>query len=118
MKKRKKTRKILFLDILSKSRYWRYHLGKSTPAQEKLKLKKNEAIIDMSLFNLAKHVGRKLTEDEEIEVLTIVDKITPKRKDGNYMVDLLPFNYAWKIYEAKKDIGLDKFIGKLEVDIS
>ncbi len=67
------------------------------------------------MYSLAKYVGRKLTEEEEIKILTIVDIYTPKNKAGGYLVDLLPFDYAWQISEAKIEGELDKFIGDLEV---
>lgn len=108
----KKERKIKLIDILKKLNF-----SKKTPAQEKLQIKKNEAIIDMSLKKLEKYVGRKLTEEEETEILEIVDKYTPKNKVGNYLVDLLPFDYAWQIHEAKMEGELDKFIGELEVKL-
>ncbi len=108
----KKERKIKLVDILKKLNF-----SHQTPAQKKLQLKKNEAIIDMSLKKLAKYVGRKLTEEEETEVLTIVDIHTPKNKAGGYLVDLLPFDYAWQIHEAKMEGELDKFIGELEVKL-
>jgi len=113
MKGRKKIHKIKLSDILSK-----WNTSNLTPKQEKLRIIDNTTTIDNRLKSLATYVGRKLTEDEEEQILTIVDKLTPKKKDGNYLVDLLPFNYAWEIYMTKKDKELDKFMGKLEVDLS
>jgi len=107
----KKT-KIKLSEILSK---WR--AKKLTAKEKKLDLKKNEETIDNRLKILSDYVGRKLTINEEEAVLTIVDRYTPKDKDGDYLFDLLPFNYAWQIYETKKGRELDKFMGKLEVDL-
>ena len=55
-----------------------------------------------------------MTEEEEIAILEIVDEYTPKDKDGDYLVSLLPFEYAWEIYENKNE-ELDEFIGKLKI---
>ena len=62
----KKERKIKLIDILKKLNF-----SKKTPAQEKLQIKKNEAIIDMSLKKLSKYVGRKLTEAVSYTHLTL-----------------------------------------------
>ena len=62
------------------------------------------------------YLGREITDDEEVAILRIVDKYTPVNKKGDYIVDLLPFEYAWKIYLAKKDIELEQFLEGLEVD--
>ena len=67
----------------------------------KPELEANEEIIDENLEGLAYYIGRELTPEEEDEILTIVDEFTPKDEKGNYLVDLLPFDYAWEIYLAK-----------------
>ncbi len=46
-------------------------------------------------------IGRYLKEFEENAVLDIVDELTPEGADGKYLVDLLPFDYAWEIYKAR-----------------
>ncbi len=61
----------------------------------------NIEIIDENLEGLSYSIGRELTEEEEDEILMIVDEFTPKNEKGNYLVDLLPFDYAWEIYQAK-----------------
>jgi len=77
---------------------------------ESLKMEDNVAEIDERLEDLAIHLDRELTEYEERRILEIVDEYTPKDKDGDYLTDLLPFDYAWKIYEAKKDVGWERFL--------
>jgi hypothetical protein len=72
--------------------------------QEKLRVSGNIAIIDENLENLSLYVGRLLTEDETSAILDIVDEYTPKDDKENYLVELLPFDYAWKIYEAKNSL--------------
>jgi hypothetical protein len=83
----------------------RYTLADLLRQQEALRLKENVSEIDERLEDLVEYLGRELTEDETSAILDIVDEYTPKDKDGNYLVELLPFEYAWEIYEAKKSVG-------------
>jgi hypothetical protein len=69
---------------------------------EKQQIEGNIAVIDIQLLGLQNMIGRELTEDEQSTILDIVDEYTPKDKDGNYLCRLLPFEYAWEIYEIKK----------------
>lgn len=64
-------------------------------------LARNESVIDNNLQDLQDYVGRKLSEDEQVGILEIVDEYTPKDADGNYSGDLLPFDKAMEIYELK-----------------
>ena len=66
------------------------------------RIKGNIEIIDDQFLELEEMIGRELTEEEQSEVLDIVDQYTPKDKEGNYLCSLLPFDYAWEIYETKK----------------
>ncbi len=63
-------------------------------------VKEEEAEIDKQLEDLEELIGRKLTRDEQFAILTIVDEHSIKDDDG-YIVEFLPFDYAWKIYQAK-----------------
>lgn len=64
-------------------------------------LARNESVIDNNLQDLQDYVGRKLTEEEQVGILEVVDEYTPKDADGNYSGDLLPFDKAMEIYELK-----------------
>ena len=90
-------------------------LNNLTPEQEALRVKNNEAEIDRKFEYLTELIGRELTEKEEDDFLDIVDEYTPKDRDGNYLIDLVPFDYAWEIYEARKKVELDDFLLGLEV---
>lgn len=68
-------------------------------------VKDNVAEIDERLEDLVEYLGRELTEGETSAILDIVDEYTPKDSKGNYLIELLPFDYAWRVYEAKKSIG-------------
>ena len=70
---------------------------------EKLRREDNEAKINQELVCLERRIGRKLTNQEEYDVLEIVDRYTPDDGKGRYLTDLLPFDYAWKIYVAKQE---------------
>ena len=95
---RKKPKKFTLEEILPK-----YTLEDVLPDKEANE--DNLAKIDARLDGLEKYLGRELTEDEEMAILDIVDEYTPKDKKGNYLVPLIPFDYAWKIYEAMKENG-------------
>ena len=62
----------------------------------------NIAIIDERLDELAEMLGRQLTDEEQSAILDIVDEHTPTGKDGMYLYPLLPFDYAWQIYQLKQ----------------
>lgn len=112
MKKEKPQKRKKLSQILSK-----YNFPKEeNPREEKIRIEENEDIIDEKLDELEEYVGRKLTDKEEDDILAIVDELTPVGKNGKYIVGLLPFDYAWTIYEARKDQELEHFLGDLEVD--
>ena len=83
----------------------RYTLDDLIQRQEALRINDNVSEIDDRLEDLTEYLGREMTEDETSAILDIVDEYTPKDKDGNYLVGLIPFDYAWEIYQAKKSIG-------------
>lgn len=74
---------------------------------EELFIERNIAIIDRSLAELECSLGRNLTEEEEYEILDIVDDLTPTGEDGKYICALIPFDYAWQVYQTRQ---LRKFI--------
>ncbi len=61
-----------------------------------------DELLDSYFEDLYEMIGRKLEESEEEEFLDVVDEFTPTGKDGKYLVDLCPFDYAWAIYQARK----------------
>lgn len=69
---------------------------------EELLLERNIAIIDQHLAELECSLGRNLTEKEEYEILDIVDDLTPTDEDGKYICALIPFDYAWQVYQTKQ----------------
>ncbi len=75
---------------------------------EDIRVEKNIDKINDNFEELSENIGRELTEYEQSAVLDIVDKYTPKDDKGNYAVSLLPFDYAWEIYEAERDGKWDK----------
>jgi len=86
----------------------------------KLKKADKEAYLARIIDGLAKleaHIGRDLTEYEAIAVFDIAEEFSPKDEKGNYWIkELLPFPYAWKIYEAKRKIILKRFQQLLELE--
>lgn len=76
---------------------------------EDRRVEKNIEIIDENLKYLAEYVGRELTDYEENFILDIIDEYTPKDANGNYLIDILPLDYAWEIYQAKRAIALERF---------
>lgn len=51
---------------------------------ERIRIERNEKMIDAELAYLAEHVGRELAEQEQSDVLDIVDEYTPKDESRNY----------------------------------
>lgn len=68
---------------------------------EELRVEANVQIIEDKFADLEEYLDREITEKEQDAILDIIDEFTPKDKDGNYLVDLLPFEYAWQIHQAK-----------------
>lgn len=60
----------------------------------------NEEIIDNSLEQLQESIGKKLTEKQEEDILTIVDEFSPVGEDGKY-ISLFPFDKAYEIYTLR-----------------
>jgi hypothetical protein len=62
------------------------------------------ALLDHLIAELEKHLGKKLTKDEQHDVLDIVEECSAKDKDG-YIIEYAPLDYAWMIYLIRKDDG-------------
>ena len=80
-----------------------YELNAYFQERKELQTQENIEIIDERFDDLAKYIGRELTEEEQSALLDIVDEHTPKNSQGNYAIDLFPFEYAWRIYETKRN---------------
>ncbi|MDR3642873.1 MAG: hypothetical protein P4L74_04575 [Candidatus Doudnabacteria bacterium] len=78
-----------------------HKVAQKQASDEDQRIEGNIGIIDEQFLELEEIVGRELTEEEQSAILDIVDEYTPKDKDGNYLCSLLPFDYAWEIYEVK-----------------
>ncbi len=102
MKKKNNKKEILTTDLFPE--YTMEYLRNSL---EESRLKGNIDSIEEKLEELSGILGRKLREDEVEEILGIVDQYTPLDEDGNYLTDLLPFEYAWKVYKARRLKMLD-----------
>ena len=110
---KKKSRKFAHDKMLSKMTledvFWvvmeeRKVMKRQPVIDEDQRVKNNIEIIDQRFSDLGEMIGRELTEEEESAILDIVDDYTPKNKEGNYLCSLLPFDYAWEIYEAKNNL--------------
>ena len=107
--KRRRSRKCEFLDTLLK------RLGdKISPYQDDILKEIYEEEIAERLEDLNEYIGREITNKERRGLLDIVSEYTPRGKDGNFLVDYLPFEYAWEIYEAKKEAELEQFLCDLQ----
>ena len=78
-----------------------HKVAQKQATDEDQRIEGNIAIIDEKFLELQAMIGRELTEEEQSVILDIVDEHTPKDKDGNYLCSLLPFDYAWEIYEVQ-----------------
>lgn len=73
---------------------------KAENRNEANQLEENEDIIEDNLLSLQQHIGKKLTQDTEEAVLSIVDEFSPTGEDGKY-ISLFPFDKAYEIYELR-----------------
>lgn len=69
--------------------------------EEIQRTEENVEVLDSNFESLAELVGRDLSEAEQSAVLDIVDKYTPKDREGNYAGEIMSFEDAWEIYELK-----------------
>jgi CYTH domain-containing protein len=95
---RKKQRRYTLADIVPRTT-----LDDLFREQEESFVQESEAEIDKRLEDLEELIGRELTGDERFAILTIVEKQSLKDDEG-YIIDYLPFDYAWKIYQAKHKV--------------
>ena len=68
--------------------------------EEEIALERNEEVIDENLEQLQESIGRKLTQKQEEDILSIVDEFSPTGPDGKY-ITLFPFDKAFEIYQLR-----------------
>ena len=66
-----------------------------------------ERLIDENIYKLSDLIGRKLTKDEKRKVCGIVDRYSPKLRNGD-VIDYFPFDLAWNIYKILKKNNFDE----------
>jgi len=66
-----------------------------------------ERLIDENIYKLSDLIGRKLTKDEKRKVCGIVDRYSPKLRNGD-VIDFFPFDLAWNIYKILKKNNFDE----------
>lgn len=98
---KKGTKKYKLDDFLPKHTFDEY-----LKKQEDIRVEKNMDIIDDKFEELEEYLDRELTEYEMSALLDVIDEITPKDSNGDYVAGLVPFEFAWEIYEAKREMML------------
>ena len=76
------------------------------------KAKKDEYddMFDKAFEELEDFVGREVEKYEAYAVFDLVEEIMPKDGNGKYLINELPdLIWVWKIYEAKRNIILNRF---------
>ena len=66
-----------------------------------------DRLLDENINKLSALIGRKLTKVEEKKVFRIVERYSPKLRDGN-IIDYFPFDLAWNIYKILKKNDFDE----------
>ncbi len=74
-----------------------------------------ERLIDENIYKLSDLIGRKLTKDEKRKVCGIVDRYSPKLRNGD-VIDFFPFDLAWNIYKILKKNNFDEGCLKHSLD--
>lgn len=76
---------------------------RSQQSEEVKAIEENEQLIDSSLTELQSNLGKKFTQKQEEELLTIVDEFSPVGADGKY-ISLFPFDKAYEIYTLRQGV--------------
>lgn len=66
-----------------------------------------DRLLDENINKLSDLIGRKLTKEEKRKVFVIVERYSPKLRDGN-IIDYFPFDLAWNIYKIIKKNNFDE----------
>ncbi len=61
-----------------------------------------EREIDRLFERFYTKLGRRLTEEEYLGVLNIVEELSPKDPEGEICGPYFSFDYAWRIYQDRK----------------
>lgn len=84
-------------------------LFKEEAVQQENQLAYNENIIDENLEDLQGALGKKLSQQTQDDVLSIVDEFSPTGPDGKY-ISLFPFDKAYEIYQLRNSQAKQKTI--------
>ena len=66
-----------------------------------------DRLLDENINKLSDLIGRKLTKEEKRKVFEIVERYSPKLRDGN-IIDYFPFDLAWTLYKILKKNNFDE----------
>ena len=66
-----------------------------------------DRLLDENIKKLSDLIGRKITEKEAKKVFIIVERYSPKLRDGN-IIEYFPFDLAWNIYKILKKNNFDE----------
>lgn len=80
--------------------------------KEERRVRESMEIIEQRLAELEESLGRELSKTEEEGLLDMVDELTPKDKHGDYLYDLIPFDYAWEAYHVKRERAFKNLLNK------
>jgi|GEM_PF-2638718 len=69
-------------------------------------------VVEHRLAELEDSIGRNLSEVEQMGILDVVDELTPKDKKGDYLYELIPFEYAWDVYQIKRKRMFENFFNQ------
>ena len=65
-----------------------------------------ERVLDEHIDRLSDLIGRKLTREEERKVFIIVDRYSPRLRNGD-IVEYFPFDVAWNLYKIIEKNNFD-----------
>ena len=66
-----------------------------------------DKLLDENMDKLSDLIGRKLTKEEKRKVFGIVDRYSPKLRNGE-IIDYFPFDLAWNIYKIMQKNNFDE----------
>jgi len=66
-----------------------------------------DKLLDENMDKLSDLIGRKLTKEEKRKVFGIVDRYSPKLRNGE-IIDYFPFDLAWTLYKIIKKNNFDE----------
>ena len=66
-----------------------------------------DRLLDENIDKLSDLIGRKLTEEEKKKVFVIVDRYSPKLRNGE-IIEYFPFDLAWNIHKIIEKNDFDE----------